>query len=63
MSFSQGLKTVDTITRIARKCQLLVKDAPKVKAVLNEFQIQKLNTERELGPIKPRRNRYKKLDI
>jgi len=31
--------------------------------VLNEFQIQKLNTERELGPIKPRRNRYKKLDI
>ena len=62
MSFSKGLKTVDTITRVFRKCQLMIKDAPKVKAVLDQYQADKAEVIEHLGPKTKSRNRFKKIE-
>lgn len=40
MSLEKHLRTVDTVTRVARKLQLLVKDAPKVGKIITDYSIE-----------------------
>ena len=64
MDFGQLLRTVDTVTRVARKTQLMIKDAPKVKGVIDDYKLDRMyairDTTTKPAEVKSR-NRFKKI--
>ncbi len=61
--FHNNINMVNKLFSIARKGQLIVKDIPKVKVVMAQLQVERTQIEKELGPRKPNRNRYKPVTV
>ena len=62
MDFLKAMQVADKALLMFRRGQLAIKDSEKVRDVISRNQARKLEIEEELGPRKPNRNRYKKIE-
>ena len=69
MNLMKALRTVDTVTRVARKVQLMIKDAPKVGKILTEYDIERkfknhIKESKKVEQVKIKsRNRFKPIEL
>ena len=66
MDITQALRTVDTVTRVMRKTQLMIKDAPKVSKILTEYKLDRMyaaKTNNQKPITIKSRNRFKPIEL